>query len=322
MQNINDGLGSVLDTIRYAKQAMNEFGAATGIALTALQYAAPEAALAISTTLSIMQELGVDVKGALDAAAEGLTKLLNLAGGGGTALGSLFNMFNQLGYAINDTLSAITDFNFSPSVLKDTFTAIKAEGGDFEDYIQALAEMAGISFGEMLAAFTQADIMKMKNLGWTGMYDPETGEKAEVSPELSAQILARLAELQAADAGFSAQEILDILKGEFGTTALKTLGIAQMLGLPALAQGGIVSGAMLAMIGDNAHASSDPEVVSPLSKLKAMLVDPTLDAVSNMMGYGNGTTQVIYVNLDGRVLSQSVFENLPDIVRINNGVTI
>jgi hypothetical protein len=321
MQNINDGLGAMLNAIRYAKSAMAEFGTVAGLALTGLQYLAPETALAISTTLQIMQELGVDVKGALDAAAKGLTNLLNLAGGGGGSLSNLHIIFNKIGYAINDTLSAITDFNFSPEILKNTFAAIKAEGGDFEDYIQELADKAGISFAEMLGAFTQEDILKMKLLGWAGLYDPETGDKANVSPELQAQIMARLAELQASDVDLSPEEIMDVLKSEFGSTALKTLGIAQMLGLPPLAKGGIVSGAMMALIGDNPHASSDPEIVSPLSKLKSMLVDPTLDAVSNMMGYGNGTTQVIYVNLDGRVLSQSVFENLPDVVRINNGST-
>lgn len=41
--------------------------------------------------------------------------------------------------------------------------------------------------------------------------------------------------------------------------------------LPHLAKGGIVSQPTLAMVGDNPNAKSDPEIVSPLSKLRAML---------------------------------------------------
>ena len=43
--------------------------------------------------------------------------------------------------------------------------------------------------------------------------------------------------------------------------------------IPHLATGGIVSAPTLAMVGDNPHASSDPEVVSPLSKLKNVMDD-------------------------------------------------
>jgi len=37
-----------------------------------------------------------------------------------------------------------------------------------------------------------------------------------------------------------------------------------------------------------------------------------------MMGSGM-SQQVIYVTLDGRVISQAVFEGLPDVVRMNTG---
>ena len=41
--------------------------------------------------------------------------------------------------------------------------------------------------------------------------------------------------------------------------------------IPKLAEGGLISGPTLAMVGDNRNARSDPEVVSPLSKLQEML---------------------------------------------------
>lgn len=44
-------------------------------------------------------------------------------------------------------------------------------------------------------------------------------------------------------------------------------------GVPALATGGVAFGPTLAMVGDNRSASTDPEVIAPLSKLKGMLGD-------------------------------------------------
>lgn len=49
------------------------------------------------------------------------------------------------------------------------------------------------------------------------------------------------------------------------------IGLPRIPRIPALAQGGLVEAPTLAMVGDNRGASVDPEVVSPLSKLQAML---------------------------------------------------
>lgn len=319
LQNIDEGLLQVRDSIEFAKASMSEFGNVAGLAITGLEFLVPGLGSTVTSVLSILNTLGIDVKGVIDAATDALLGFLKVGGGGGTSgFTALFSMFDQLGYAINNTLSAFTDFDFSPQILKDTFTAIKAEGGDFEDFIASLAEQAGISVAQMLSAFTEADIMKIKNIGFPGVYDPTTGQKADVSPELAAQIMAALANLQANE-DLSPQDILDILLSQFGATPLKTMGIAQMLGLPPLAKGGLVFGPMAALVGDNFGASADPEIVSPLSKLNEMLVKPTLAAVSSMMGSGGGNTQYIYVTLDGRVLAESAFYNLPDVVRVNTG---
>lgn len=50
----------------------------------------------------------------------------------------------------------------------------------------------------------------------------------------------------------------------------KTLGF-NIPAIPRLAEGGLVTGPTLAWVGDNRHASVDPEVVTPLSKLQEML---------------------------------------------------
>lgn len=48
-------------------------------------------------------------------------------------------------------------------------------------------------------------------------------------------------------------------------------GLISKIGIPALAEGGLASGPTLAVVGDNPNARVDPEVISPLSKLKSMM---------------------------------------------------
>ena len=53
---------------------------------------------------------------------------------------------------------------------------------------------------------------------------------------------------------------------------IKTL-MPIVLGMPAFAEGGIVSGPTMGMIGEYAGARTNPEVIAPLDKLKSMLGD-------------------------------------------------
>ena len=51
---------------------------------------------------------------------------------------------------------------------------------------------------------------------------------------------------------------------------IQTINVPQ---IPKLAKGGLATAPTLAMVGDNPNASSDPEVISPLSKLKGMIAE-------------------------------------------------
>ena len=66
--------------------------------------------------------------------------------------------------------------------------------------------------------------------------------------------------------------------GPFGWIAFAAAGLAQLTAivasvksLPAFANGGIVSGPTVGLIGEYAGASNNPEVVAPLDKLRGML---------------------------------------------------
>lgn len=82
-------------------------------------------------------------------------------------------------------------------------------------------------------------------------------------------------------AGFAAEGIKVALESLGGVgaiaagIALVALGtfVKSQLKAPALAEGGLAFGPTMAMVGDNRNAGIDPEVIAPLSKLKAMLGD-------------------------------------------------
>ena len=56
-----------------------------------------------------------------------------------------------------------------------------------------------------------------------------------------------------------------------GGMALKQVSLIKAQPLPALAEGGLAFGPTTALVGDNPNAGIDPEVIAPLSKLKAMI---------------------------------------------------
>lgn len=67
----------------------------------------------------------------------------------------------------------------------------------------------------------------------------------------------------------------NIAAGSVAGAAAGTLfnGLMQKIGVPKFAKGGVVHGPTLAMVGDNPNARHDPEIISPLSKLKKMIGD-------------------------------------------------
>ena len=62
-----------------------------------------------------------------------------------------------------------------------------------------------------------------------------------------------------------------ILAGVVGAMGAAQIGVIQSTPLPTFAQGGIVSGPTVGLMGEYAGASSNPEVIAPLSKLKSMM---------------------------------------------------
>jgi len=62
-----------------------------------------------------------------------------------------------------------------------------------------------------------------------------------------------------------------ILAAIVGALAAVQIALIASQPLPALAQGGLAYAPTMAMVGDNPNARIDPEVISPLSKLRAIM---------------------------------------------------
>jgi phage-related protein len=82
--------------------------------------------------------------------------------------------------------------------------------------------------------------------------------------------------------------------------------------IPFLATGGLAYSETLAVVGDNPNAGSNPEVIAPLDKLKAIInADKDSDSSAEMIAVLNNLLDAVNskdlsVNLDGRTVAKSV----------------
>jgi tape measure domain-containing protein len=62
------------------------------------------------------------------------------------------------------------------------------------------------------------------------------------------------------------------------------MALINKVAIPALAEGGLASGPTMAIVGDNRNAAIDPEVISPLSKLKDMMGGSQVEVFGRISG--------------------------------------
>ena len=98
-----------------------------------------------------------------------------------------------------------------------------------------------------------------------------TAKTAAKSTETNANVSA------AASGAMAAHASIPFVGIALGLAAVAAI-VAAMKSIPKFADGGIVSGPTLAMVGEYAGASGNPEIIAPLDKLRSMLAGPaTLD---------------------------------------------
>ena len=145
----------------------------------------------------------------------------------------------------------------------------------FQTVIQIIGTLTGVT--NMLTAAKQSEAIATATATTTAV----TGAAQEMAASAAAAATKNVettANVAAAASGaMAAHSGIPFVGIALGLAAVAAI-IAAMASLPKFAKGGIVSGPTLAMVGEYAGASGNPEVIAPLDKLRGMLA-PTAAAV-------------------------------------------
>lgn len=140
----------------------------------------------------------------------------------------------------------------------------------FQTVIQIIGELTGIT--NMLAAAKQSEAIATTTAttaAVTGAAE-EMAASTALAATKGAETTMNVA--AAASGAMAAHSSIPFVGIALGLAAVGAI-IAAMATLPKFADGGVVSGPTLAMVGEYAGASGNPEVIAPLDKLRGMLAD-------------------------------------------------
>ena len=213
-------------------------------------------------------------------------KLFELQGMGTTAFATLSNGVQDFVVSSTPQLLAFLD-DFSVAVentAEVVADSVKNMADDINGAISAgvasmitgVAEMVGTAIGaqkpiENMGAFLGNALGQMAiNLGTYAIAHGTVIEAIKKS-------LIDLGGVKTVLAGIALVALGAGIKGHISRSASDA-------GIPALAEGGLIYGPSLALVGDNKNASIDPEVVAPLSKLKGMLGGNTVQVYGRISG--------------------------------------
>ena len=147
----------------------------------------------------------------------------------------------------------------------------------FQTVIQVISALTGVT--NMLTAAKQGEAAATATATTTAVTGAaqeiaaSTAKTAVKSAETTANVSA------AASGALAAHAAIPFVGIALGLAAVAAI-VASMKSIPKFADGGIVSGPTLAMVGEYAGASGNPEVIAPLDKLRSMLAPA--------QGYGSG----------------------------------
>ncbi len=140
----------------------------------------------------------------------------------------------------------------------------------FQTVIQIISALTGVT--NMLTAAKQGEAVATTT-ATTAAVTGAAAEAAASATSATAKGVETTANVAAAASGaMAAHSSIPFVGIALGLAAVAAI-IAVMASLPKFAKGGVVSGPTLAMVGEYAGASGNPEVIAPLDKLRGMLAD-------------------------------------------------
>ena len=141
----------------------------------------------------------------------------------------------------------------------------------FQTVIQIIGALTGVT--NMLTAAKQSEAVATATASTTAVTGAaqEMAASAALAATKNVETTSNVA--AAASGALAAHSGIPFVGIALGLAAVAAI-IAAMASLPKFAKGGIVSGPTLAMVGEYAGASGNPEVIAPLDKLRGMLAQP------------------------------------------------
>ena len=170
--------------------------------------------------------------------------------------------------AVNNLTSAIEGNGNAWSVLTNIVDGFISIYDGVTEVVKIVQQLTGVTNALTTAKIAEATAT-------------ETATAAEVAGDVattatsSAKTVAKTAETNAnvsaaVSGALSAHSGIPFVGIALGLAAVGAI-LAAMSGIPKFANGGIVSGPTLALVGEYGGASNNPEVIAPLNKLRSML---------------------------------------------------
>lgn len=187
------------------------------------------------------------------------------------AMGQLNTMAYRTQEAIRGIAAGFANFSVNLTSPNEVRAAIAGLTAEIENQRAVLLDSSATD-AQRSAAFAQIDLIKKQIQA--------EKDKGNIVKQVSISIVRSIKDsIQA----YIAQAIAGLIAKEASTKgiiglALAGVGAGIVFGLfdtlvPKLAKGGLAFGPTLAMVGDNKNAKNDPELITPLSKLKNYLDD-------------------------------------------------
>lgn len=141
----------------------------------------------------------------------------------------------------------------------------------FQTVIQIIGTLTGVT--NMLTAAKQSEAIATATASTTAVTGAAQEMAASAALAVTKNVETTSNVAAAASGALAAHSGIPFVGIALGLAAVAAI-IAAMASLPKFAKGGIVSGPTLAMVGEYAGASGNPEVIAPLDKLRGMLAQP------------------------------------------------
>ncbi len=188
----------------------------------------------------------------------------------GKTLREGWNGVKTIGHSIDDLTDSLRDNSSAWQKIINVVDSFLALYKGFQTVIELIAAMTGVT--KVLTAAKQSEAVATQTAtaaavsGAASEMAASTALTATKGAETTANVAA------AASGALSAHAGIPFAGVALGLAAVAAI-IAAMTTLPKFANGGVVSGPTLALVGEYAGAGNNPEVIAPLDKLRGMLAD-------------------------------------------------